>query len=890
MKKTHVSAVIPNYNGLNLLQENLPSVLATLRNEDELIIVDDASPDESVAWLRSFFHAEYASTYFRSHVYRGQWQKGSKKIDVKILQHSRNTRYARSCNDGVDLAQHRLIFLINSDVRPKLKTVDTLMQHFSDDTVFAVGCLELEPETEAGIGPETGKGTSVKTASETGTGKETETETAAENAVGTGTTRGANSSVEAPPKMTGKNQLWFARGMFMHAKAHDFSSGETAWVDGGSGMYDRNKWLEIAGYDLDFRPAYWEDIDLSFRARQKGWKILFDEHAVVEHRHESTNASAFGLVKMKTMSWQNGQKFFQKHASLRQRVAHWIWQPYWWVRAANFYWFGWALLGIILLAAVLRLYQLGSVPHGMTWDEAAIGYNGYAVLTTRRDEWLTRLPLSFRSFGDYKAPLAIYVNGPFTYLWGMQLWVVRFPFALAGILAIPAFGLLVKELVEWIFADDLHEHWGEAELLGLAAAALLTFSPWHHFFSRVGFESGMALSFFLWGAWALLRACHRPLINVPTSIHFFRQICFLLFAATMLVASMYTYHSAKIVVPVLAGMFLLTGIGKKWKELWYLLLMLAGICAVLLVPLLQDTLYGSGSERFSQASIFAQVHGVDAVRLFFEQLVVHFSPQFLFFGQTGTLRHGDGHWGVLLLTEGLFLLLAIIGLFSMGWSSMLHNKKVSRSFLVILLSLAWSIVGFVPAAIGVDVPHANRGLFALPGILLAGILGARWWYGKLNSSSINAQWLGTKKETRLAAKSFFGTCVLLHMILVLAYTRDYYRTFAGASTTDFMDGYLDAFAVAKQYEPTVDKILFSNVYGQPYIYALFSRRTNPIWYRGGSLNTYEFTGNITRGDVDRPKTLVVATPGQIPRELADKVVYGADGSIRFLIVYPKGTP
>ena len=86
---------------------------------------------------------------------------------------------------------------------------------------------------------------------------------------------------------------------------------------------------------------------------------------------------------------------------------------------------------ILLLATALRFYKLGQVPHGMTWDEAAIGYNGYAVLTTRRDEWLKRFPISFQSFGDYKAPLAIYLNGLFTFVFGMNLWAVRLPFALA---------------------------------------------------------------------------------------------------------------------------------------------------------------------------------------------------------------------------------------------------------------------------------------------------------------------------------------------------------------------------------------------------------------------------------------------------------------------------
>ncbi|NCQ11990.1 MAG: hypothetical protein GW809_07600, partial [Bacteroidetes bacterium] len=91
----------------------------------------------------------------------------------------------------------------------------------------------------------------------------------------------------------------------------------------------------------------------------------------------------------------------------------------------GWYWF--LVLSILVLSIFLRFYKLGTVPHGMTWDEAAIGYNGFAIFNTRRDEWLQRLPVSFQSFGDYKAPLAIYLNGIFTYLFGLNLFAVRLP-------------------------------------------------------------------------------------------------------------------------------------------------------------------------------------------------------------------------------------------------------------------------------------------------------------------------------------------------------------------------------------------------------------------------------------------------------------------------------
>ena len=133
-----------------------------------------------------------------------------------------------------------------------------------------------------------------------------------------------------------------------------------------------------------------------------------------------------------------------------------------------------SILAILFLATVLRFYKLGAVPHGMTWDEAAIGYNGYAIFKTRRDEWLFKLPTSFRSFGDYKAPLAIYLNGLFTFFGGMNLWAVRLPFAIAGVLAVVGMMLLTNQLFK-------------NKQLALLAGLLMTLSPWHLHFSRIGF-------------------------------------------------------------------------------------------------------------------------------------------------------------------------------------------------------------------------------------------------------------------------------------------------------------------------------------------------------------------------------------------------------------------
>lgn len=286
-----VTALIPNYNGRHLFEKYLPSVLNTLQTGDELLIVDDTSTDDSVDWLIATYTAKPDSdrTTPDADVYVGEAKVGHHRITITVVVNAKNLRFGASCNRGVKLAQHELIFLLNSDVAPHADALDHLYQHFLPDPkqshVFGVGCLEIETAQNGAY--------------------------------------------------AGKQILWFEKGLFMHSKAPDFKAGETAWVTGGSGLFSRSKWLEIGGFDPLFYPAYWEDIDLSFQARKRGWQILFEPKAVVDHNHETTNQSVFGQQKIANMSWNNGLKFAWKNANWQQRMSFLVWQPYWWWQRAK---------------------------------------------------------------------------------------------------------------------------------------------------------------------------------------------------------------------------------------------------------------------------------------------------------------------------------------------------------------------------------------------------------------------------------------------------------------------------------------------------------------------------------------------------------------------------
>jgi len=102
-------------------------------------------------------------------------------------------------------------------------------------------------------------------------------------------------------------------------------------------------------------------------------------------------------------------------------------------------------LGIVIIAAVLRLWQLGHVPPSPDWDEAALGYDAYSIIHTGRDEFGKFLPVVLRSFDDYKPALYAYLAIPPVFLFGLNVFAVRFPSAFFGVLSVIVVFYLVRE-------------------------------------------------------------------------------------------------------------------------------------------------------------------------------------------------------------------------------------------------------------------------------------------------------------------------------------------------------------------------------------------------------------------------------------------------------------
>ncbi len=84
------------------------------------------------------------------------------------------------------------------------------------------------------------------------------------------------------------------------------------WVlygSGGCSLFDTAKFRALGGLNEALEPAYVEDLDLGYRAWQRGWPSVFREGARVEHRHRSTTSRYWSERQLSDMVQLNYLRF-----------------------------------------------------------------------------------------------------------------------------------------------------------------------------------------------------------------------------------------------------------------------------------------------------------------------------------------------------------------------------------------------------------------------------------------------------------------------------------------------------------------------------------------------------------------------------------------------------
>lgn len=263
-----ISFIIPNFNGEKLLSKNLPKVFSVIKGFEErnkvaveIVIADDASTDKSLEVIKSF-----------------------NQPNLVIVENKINKGFSSNVNSAVKKSSGEILVLLNTDVVPEKGFLEPLLQHFKDEQVFAVGCLEKSIENGKTV-------------------------------------------------LRGRGVGRWERGLLVHSKG-DASKIDTLWVSGGSGAFRKSIWDKIGGLNALYDPFYWEDIDLSYRAKKAGYKVLFEPKSIVIHEHEKgAIRSKFSKFKVKSTAFRNQFTFVWLNADSDTLLKHFLLIPYFKLKA-----------------------------------------------------------------------------------------------------------------------------------------------------------------------------------------------------------------------------------------------------------------------------------------------------------------------------------------------------------------------------------------------------------------------------------------------------------------------------------------------------------------------------------------------------------------------------
>jgi len=461
------------------------------------------------------------------------------------------------------------------------------------------------------------------------------------------------------------------------------------------------------------------------------------------------------------------------------------------------------LLFILIIASFLRLYQLGTIPGSLNQDEAALGYNAYALLKTGADEHGRFLPLALQSFGDWKLPVYSVITIPFIALFGLTEQAVRLPSALAGILGT----FLIFKITGLLFKE---------KKTALIAAFLFAVSPWSIYFSRAAYEVNLATTLFLGGFYFVLLYLTKKKKSskalIPTSI---------LWGITL-----FTYHSFILFIPLcLIGMLLLfykNLILDKW-------LIFFGVLISFFIVLSLITLNTSASNKISTLSILndpSVIYNRDGIfkgdkandsefvkkilynkytaviYQFGQNYVGAFSPSYLFDKGGEKLQHNLGYFGNFYLFDALLLLVGLLCLF---WY---HEKAI-------LFLLPWFLIGPIPSALTRDTPNTTRLFLLLPLAVILMAYGVRKLMDVLYSKKLY--------------KVFIGIAALLYTINIIYFLDGYFVHFNAERMRYWRYGNKQAVELATKY-PTYN-IIVRGPEDFHYIYFLFYTKYDPQMFR-----------------------------------------------------------
>ena len=324
---------------------------------------------------------------------------------------------------------------------------------------------------------------------------------------------------------------------------------------------------------------------------------------------------------------------------------------------------------LITLGILARVWQFSQIPNSLYWDEVAIGLDARSLLATGKDlvghSWLQPL---FTSYGDYKAPVYIWLVTLLGKIFGTGEGIIRLPSLMAGL------GLL------WLVYDLTKHLEPKSKKLPPLVLTSLAITPWAIHFSRIGFESHLSLFWLVLMVWLAVKKSY--------------------WAGLAGVLGIYSYISLRLIAPLLLLIFA-WGKGLKYSVVG-LIIFLAGSLWLTTSP----NYAASQQYRLSNDNLItAPISKIDKGRRFLSNYFDFFEPKFLLTAGDPNLRHHSGFGGELLLVQGLLVLIGLAA-------------KPNR------LMVFWLLLSPVVAALVNETPHASRAIYMI--VPLAYLAGLGW--------------------------------------------------------------------------------------------------------------------------------------------------------------------
>jgi GT2 family glycosyltransferase len=266
-----LSIVIPTYNAVGKVESlltRLSHFQAKYGEAYQIIVTDDASTDGTTGEIRRLFPG------------------------VTIVESRVNRGFGANVMVGVAAATNEYLAIVNSDIElcgnPFHDLIDALVQ---DPNLFAAMPLIFNRNLEQ-----------------------------VENLARLYCYRGLCWHTELPQEdqWTSILREVLSAAKDVKARLHDIAATEPPILSvlcGAVFVCSRERFALLGGFDPRYQPFYWEDVDLDFKARMKGWRCATIPRAAVIHRHSETINRVHGERKLLFLRI-NQLRFVQAHMPL----------------------------------------------------------------------------------------------------------------------------------------------------------------------------------------------------------------------------------------------------------------------------------------------------------------------------------------------------------------------------------------------------------------------------------------------------------------------------------------------------------------------------------------------------------------------------------------------